>query len=83
MDSYLRAMGNVFATIVEEGSGGITYIAEAKESASSASDAVWRVKRVKTVTSNGVTRTTVSWAGGHSGFSHAANDMASLSFADY
>lgn len=82
MDSYLRAMGNVYATIVEE-SGSATYIAEAKEDASSASDAVWRVKRVKTVTSNGVTRTTVAWAGGHSGFTHKANNMASLSFADY
>ena len=82
MDSYLRAMGNVYATIIEE-SGTTTYIAEAKESASSASDAVWRVRRVKTVTSNGVTRTTVAWAGGHTGFTHAANNMASLTFADY
>ena len=82
MDDYLRAQSGIYAMIVEE-DGDDTYVAEAKEDAASASDAVWRVKRIQKSTSNGVTRTTVAWAGGHSGFSHAANDMANLTYASY
>ena len=82
MDDYLRAQGGIFAVIIEE-SGNDTYVAEAKESAASASAAVWRVKRIRKATSNGVTRTTVAWAGGHSGFTHAANAMSGLTYANY
>lgn len=82
MDFYLRSIGNIFATIVEEHTD-VTYVAEAKEDATSASEAKWRVRRVKSVTTNGVTRTTVSWANGNSGFSNAATDMANLTFYNY
>lgn len=82
MDFYLRSIGNIFATIVEERSDAI-YVAEAKEEVTAASDAKWRVRRVKSVTSNGVKRTTVSWANGNSGFSNAADDMTNLIYSEY
>ena len=83
MDEYLRAIGGIFATIVEDAGKGVVYIAEAKTTATSASDAVWRVKRVTTATSNGVTRTTVAWAGGTAAFKFPANSMSTLTFAEY
>ncbi len=83
MDWMKLAVG-ITATIVEKGSNGITYIAEAKEDTALASDPVWRVRRVKVVTtSGGVERTTVAWAGGTCAFRHSAANMASLTYADY
>lgn len=83
MDEYLRAVSGVYATIIEK-SGEYTYIAEAKEKAVSASEKCWRVRRVRThVSSGGVERTTVAFAGGHSGFVNKADSMASLTYADY
>ncbi|MBQ7649702.1 MAG: hypothetical protein IJS15_02020 [Victivallales bacterium] len=82
MDEYLKAIGGIYAMIIEK-DGDNTYIAEAKTDAASKNDAVWRVRRVKVEDVSGVERTTVSWAGGHPGFSHAANDMANLTYANY
>lgn len=79
---WMKSVVGIAAVIVEEKSTG-TYIAEAKEDTPSASSPVWRVRRVKTSTSNGVTRTTVAWAGGTCGFCHPASDMSSLTYADY
>jgi len=82
MDEYLRAIGGIYAVIIEE-SGGYKYIAEAKTDTASASDKKWRVRRVKTSTVGSTERTVVAWADGHPGFSHAANNMPSLNYASY
>lgn len=82
MDAYLQALGDIYAVIVEK-DGDITYIAQAKCDAAAKTDAVWRVKRVKVTSVNGVERTTVSWAGGHPGFSHKADNMAILTYPEY
>ena len=82
MDEYLKALGGIYATIVEEDSD-VTYVAEAKVDTAAATDPVWRVKRLKVTTVGTLKRTTISWAGGHPGFSHRADNMASLTYAEY
>ena len=82
MDEYLKAMGSIYAMIVEK-NGDITYVAEAKVDTASKTDPVWRVRRIKVTSEGGVERTTVAWAGGHPGFSHRADSMASLTYANY
>ena len=83
MIDWTKALCGVFAVIIEE-SGSYTYIAEAKEDTASAASPVWRVRRVSVTTdSSGNARTVVAWAGGVCGFVHSADDMASLSYADY
>lgn len=82
MDEYLKAAGGIYAMIIEK-DGDVTYVAEAKTDTSAKTDAKWRVKRIKVEDVNGVERTTVSWAGGHPGFSNRADNMASLTYANY
>lgn len=82
MDEYLKALSGTQAVIIEE-VGGCTYVAEAKVDTAAATDAVWRVKRIKVTETDSLKRTTVAWADGHPGYSHAANDMANLNFAEY
>ena len=83
MDEYLRAVSNILAVIVEEQSDGTVYIAESKATATDASDPVWRVRKISKETSGGVTRTTIAWAGGCAEFKFSANNMSSLTFANY
>ena len=82
MDEYLKAIGGIYATIVEE-DGDTTYVAEARTDTALASEAKWRVKRIQVMTDGSLKRTTVAWAGGHPGFSHRADNMAGLSYANY
>ena len=82
MDEYLKAAGGIYAMIIEK-DGDTTYVAEAKTDTAAKTDAKWRVKRIKVEDVDGVERTTVSWADGHPGFSHRADNMASLTYANY
>ena len=82
MDEYLKAIGAIYAMIVEK-VGDVTYVAEAKVDAASKTDPVWRVKKISVTSEDDVERTTVAWAGGHPGFSHRADNMASLTYANY
>ena len=75
---YASVAGRYAMKVVVSGQN--TYVASASPEVTSASEKCWRVFRI---TDDGQGNVTKAFADGNPGFCHAANNMSSLTFANY